>query len=234
MIIVKKKKFWLGALMALVFFGILACMFMPWFGGQNAFRAADQLFNTISKGSTWYVPGLRKKAAKYEGKTVELKLKFQDEKIAGNAKTLLTRAGLEVSGGKTATAKGDLGKLLMAALKDSDDMFHNKGKAVSDRYGIKEKLAMYAWWIVFQESMRSLKSQKKFKEAAFLDRVQKRAVEVGYNYYKVAPKKASAKAGILIFALVFYVFYTLWWGFAIFYMAEGIGLQLKAGKKKEV
>jgi hypothetical protein len=30
------------------------------------------------------------------------------------------------------------------------------------------------------------------------------------------------------------VVYTLWWGFAVFYLFEGVGLQLTAGKKKEV
>jgi hypothetical protein len=30
------------------------------------------------------------------------------------------------------------------------------------------------------------------------------------------------------------VIYTLWWGVAILYLFEGIGLQMKAGKKKEV
>jgi hypothetical protein len=35
--------------------------------------------------------------------------------------------------------------------------------------------------------------------------------------------------------LVFYVIYTMWWGFAIFYMFDGIGLTMKKAKvKKEV
>jgi hypothetical protein len=34
---------------------------------------------------------------------------------------------------------------------------------------------------------------------------------------------------------VFYVVYTLWWGFAIFFIFEGIGLSMtKAKVKKEV
>jgi hypothetical protein len=39
----------------------------------------------------------------------------------------------------------------------------------------------------------------------------------------------------MTFLLVFYVAYTMWWGFAIFYIFEGIGLSMKKAKvKKEV
>ena len=235
MVIVDKKKFFVGLAMAVLFFAVLAAMFMPWFGGRNAFRASDHLFNTISKGSTYYIPGLRKKAKKHRGKAIQVTLKIDNSKTAENARAMLSRNGADVTGSAaTIEVKGDLGRFLEAGLRDSDDMFHNRGRKVSGRYGFDEKAVMYAWWVVFKESVRSLKAQKKFKEAAFMEEVQNRAVAVGYNYYRIEPKKAATKAGILTFALVFYVVYTLWWGFAIFYMAEGVGLQLKAGKKKEV
>jgi hypothetical protein len=58
-------------------------------------------------------------------------------------------------------------------------------------------------------------------------------VEVGYNFYGIEPESAASKAGTLTFDLVFYVIYTLWWGFAIFYLSEGMGLQMTKGKKSE-
>jgi hypothetical protein len=42
-----------------------------------------------------------------------------------------------------------------------------------------------------------------------------------------------ARAGILSFSLIFYVIYTLWWGIAVLFMFEGIGLEMKKGHKKE-
>jgi len=72
-----------------------------------------------------------------------------------------------------------------------------------------------------------------FKEAAFVDTILKKAVEVSYNFFKIVPESAVSKAGILGFSLVFYVVYTLWWGIAIFFLFEGIGLQMTAGAKKE-
>ncbi len=48
-------------------------------------------------------------------------------------------------------------------------------------------------------------------------------------------RRSSEKAGIMTGLLVFYVVYTMWWGFAIFYMFDGIGLTMKKAKvKKEV
>jgi hypothetical protein len=73
-----------------------------------------------------------------------------------------------------------------------------------------------------------------FAEASFLADVVKKGVEVGYNFYGIEPQQASAKAGILSFSLVFYVIYTLWWGYGILFLFEGVGMQMKKGAKKEV
>ena len=79
-----------------------------------------------------------------------------------------------------------------------------------------------------------MKKQKKFKAAAFLGEAVARGVEVGYNFYGIEPEKASKEAGILSFSLFFYIFYTMWWGYAIYFLFEGMGLEMKSGAKKEV
>jgi hypothetical protein len=33
--------------------------------------------------------------------------------------------------------------------------------------------------------------------------------------------------------LVFYLVYTLWWGFAIFYLFDGVGLSMKKARVKQ-
>ena len=55
-----KKLLGVGTIMAIVFIVILAVMFIPIFGGKNAFEAADNFFNSIAKGSTYFIPGLMK------------------------------------------------------------------------------------------------------------------------------------------------------------------------------
>jgi hypothetical protein len=65
--------------------------------------------------------------------------------------------------------------------------------------------------------------------------VTKKAIEASYNFYGVNPKKVKDEVVLMTFLLVFYVAYTMWWGFAIFFIFEGIGLSMKKAKvKKEV
>ena len=97
---------------------------------------------------------------------------------------------------------------------------------VSDKYGIPEKQALYNWWEALKGLDLALKKQKKFVAAKVVDLIQKKAVETAYNYYGIAPQKITDRFGVVIFSLIFYVVYTLWYGFAIMYMFEGLGLRL--------
>src|SRR3990172_5254952 len=112
-------------------------------------------------------------------------------------------------------------------------MFFNRGKQVADKYGVPEKEVLFTWWTVFREIEKDLKRQKKFEEAAWLSNASKRGLEVGYNFYRIEVRKVSAAAGMLVFYLVFYVAYTLWWGYAVLFLCEGAGVQMKAGAEKE-
>ena len=57
--------------------------------------------------------------------------------------------------------------------------------------------------------------------------VNQKAVETAYNYYRIEPQNISDRYGIVIFSLVFYVAYTLWYGFAIMFLFEGWGMRLE-------
>ncbi|NJB68842.1 hypothetical protein GGQ74_002515 [Desulfobaculum xiamenense] len=246
-----RKHMILGLSMGVVFFGVLIAMFSPIFGkGMNALEFSDQLFNTIAKGSTEYIPGLQKQVAKFDGKTFDLTLHFHSgttegheginvkaDEVAAKASVLLgTVADVELMG-EQLKVSGDMGRVLTAVLQDSADMFENRGQIVSDKYGMDERMVMFMWWKALKELDKELKIQggrDNVAMAKFVDTVVKKGVEVGYNFYGIAPEKASDRAGILSFSLVFYVVYTLWWGMTIFYLFEGCGLAMSAGRKKEV
>jgi hypothetical protein len=53
--------------------------------------------------------------------------------------------------------------------------------------------------------------------------VQSKAVETSYNYYGITAENIGDKIGIVLISLVFYVVYTLWYGFGILYLFEGFG-----------
>jgi capsid portal protein len=61
----------------------------------------------------------------------------------------------------------------------------------------------------------------------------KKAIEPAYNFYKIDGQKVVDHAGMLSGLLVFYVAYTMWWGYAIFYLFDGFGLTMKKAKVKK-
>ncbi|MBU1002555.1 MAG: hypothetical protein KKE73_08530 [Proteobacteria bacterium] len=236
MLIRDKKHFRLGLAMAIGFMVVFAYMFMPSFeGGLNAFEAADKMFNSIAKGSTLYIPELQEQAKAFDGKGIEFTVLESSPELARRAELMFTANSLSCTLGDAGlTINEDLGAIIRASLRDSQSMFDNNGSVLADRYGMPEKEAMFVWWKLYQSMDTALKTQKRFKDAKFLSTVVAKGVEVGYNFYKVEPESASSKMGMLTFSLVFYVVYTLWWGYAIFFLFEGFGLAMKAGAKKEV
>jgi hypothetical protein len=235
MIVKNKKQFVWGLTLGASFAVILLLMFSPLFHGKNSLQAADRLFNSIAKGSTYYFPGLQEKNEHYKDVKFEVTLKLVDEDMAGKATKLLAEAGVGVAvNSAEVKASGYMGQIVQAALQDSEAMFNNQEEAIAAKYGYPGKEVLYVWWSTFKSLDKELKKQKMFAEASFLADVVKKGVEVGYNFYGISPQKASTKAGILSFSLIFYVIYTLWWGYAILFLFEGVGMQMKKGAKKEV
>jgi hypothetical protein len=235
MIVKNKKRFVWGLTLGASFAVILLLMFSPIFHGENSLQAADRLFNSIAKGSTYYFPGLLEKNKHFMDTTFEVTMKLADEEMAGKAATLLAEAGVRsAADGSEVKASGYLGQMVQAALQDAEAMFHNQEKAIAAKYGYPGKEVLYVWWSTFRSLDREFKKQKMFAAASFLADVVKKGVEVGYNFYGISPQTASSRAGILSFSLIFYVIYTLWWGYAILFLFEGVGMQMKKGAKKEV
>ncbi len=235
MLIKEKRAFIKGLVLAIGFLVVLVIMFLPLLDGDTALTAADKLFNSISKGSTNFIPDLMKKSEAYNGTALEVNVTLKDREMAQKVTKLFSAAGAQASGaGAQLKVKGDLGRISGAALEDSYAMFNNREAEVSSKYGFPGKEVLYLWWSAFKEVDKDLKKQERFKEAAFLAVVVKKGVEVGYNFYQIEPQTARSKAGILTFSLIFYVIYTLWWGIAILFLFEGFGLQMTAGSKKEV
>jgi len=222
-----KKKFYGGAAMMVAFIVVLILMFMPILNGQNLLNYLDALFNSISKGSAYYIPKVTKESKNFEGNSVSVTLTMANKNEA------LQTAALFEAGGAEAVAKdsnlkvnGDLGKILANSLADADAMYNNDGAKVSGKYGYDEKRVLFNWWKAFNELEKGLKKQKKFNEAKGVALVVKKALETSYNYYRIDPQKIGDRWGIVFLSLVFYVFYTLWYGFGIMFMFEGWGLEL--------
>ena len=226
--IAHKKEFFGGVALMGAFIAVLIAIFMPIFKGQNGLDYLDALYNSISKGSAYYIPKVKEETDTFIGNNVTMALKMADENQAQQTAMLFTEAGAtaEISGAQL-TVSGDLGNILANCLTDSDSMYNNDGTKVSNKYGYNERQVLYNWWKALKAADKDLKKQKLFKEAKVVTLVINKVVETSYNYYKIEPQKITDKMGIVIFSLVFYVGYTLWYGFSILFMFEGWGLKLE-------
>jgi len=239
---INKKSIGIGVVLAISFWVVQAMIFTPMFGnGMNGLDFADDMFNKLSKGSSNFIPKLQKSAQGFAGRSfqADVTLKKADgtpaPETAALAANLFTAAGAAAkSEGANLTVSGDLGAVLAVVLRDADEMYRNDGKAVAARYGVKEKDALRAWWTSFSAVDKYLKKNGKIEDAKIISDVMKKGVETAYNYYGIPAEKVADKAALMTFLLVFYVVYTMWWGFAIFYIFDGIGLTMtKAKVKKE-
>lgn len=242
MAIKHKRHFTVGIILTITFFVVLILMFSPIFPKtpdgkpQNGLEWADEMYNRLSKGSSYFIPKLMKGNEEFMGKMFSVSIKMDNPEDAEKAAKLFTTAGatVEVKGAEL-KIEGDLGKTLHAVLKDADAMYHNEGAKVSGLYGYDEKKVMKDWWKALGNIEKVFKKEKKVKELKIVSDVNKKAVETSYNYYGIMPQKVKERAGLMTFLLVFYVAYTMWCGFAIFYLFEGMGLSMKKAKvKKEV
>ncbi len=216
-----------GFVMMIGFIVVLIIFFLPVFEGKNGLDYMDALYNSISKASAYYIPKVAEENKGYFGKEVSVTLHMRDNQAAERSARLLEKGGAEISvSGATLKASGDLGKILENCLEDTEAMYRNDGDQVSRKYGYDARQALYNWWVLCKEMDRDLKKQKKFKEAKIITEVKNKAVECSYNYFGIEPQKIMDKLGIVIFSLIFYVIYTLWYGFSYMYMFEGWGMKL--------
>lgn len=225
--ITDKKKFSLGLAMMISFIVILILMFSPLFDGKNALQYSDDLYNSISKGSAYYVPVVREKISKFDGKHFNVQLSLKSEQQASQTAKLL-KAGETTTEliGEEIKVSGDLGKVLANCLEDADAMYHNAADKLNEKYGYDARQITYNWWCTLKDLDKKLSDQKKFEEATIVALVKKKVVETSYNYYEIEPQKLMDQLGIVIFSLIFYVLYTIWYGFAILFLFEGCGMKL--------
>jgi len=232
----KKKHLIQGILLMVTFMAVFVMLFMPIFPkGQNGLEYADDFFNKLSKGSSYFIPEIAKGVEKLKGKEVELSIKVKKESL-DKAKGVAVASGLTANvQGEELIIKGDLGKSMTQVLADADAMYQNDGKKVADFYKMEEKAAMKLWWDMLKDIVFKLQKAGKIDEAKIVNNVQKKALEPAYNFYKIEAEKVINNIPLLAFLLVFYVIYTLWYGFAIFDIFDGFGLSMKKSKvKKEV
>ena len=94
--IADRKKFYSGILLLSAFTIVLIIIFMPFFKGQNGLSYLDSLYNSISKGSAYFIPKLRQEAQEFAGRTISVTLTMADERRARETESLFIKSGAQV------------------------------------------------------------------------------------------------------------------------------------------
>ncbi len=241
MLIRNKKKFIKGLLLLISFSIVFASIFMPIITledgrKENPLNYADDFFNSLSKGSAFFIPSVRERVARdLTDKNIDITLHMRSPESAAQGALLAQQAGFMVNvQGKDLALKGNIFTLAMSSLDDADSMYHNDSDTVSARWGGADaQRVLRTWHELFSASIKPLQRAGMIMEAQAVDAVVRRALEPSYNFFGITASRVADNVGMLTFLLVFYVVYTMWYGFAIFDLFEGIGLTMKKAAVKE-
>ena len=164
-----------GIFMVVSFFALLGIIFSPVFPGKmNGLDYMDNLFNMISKGSSYFIPQSLVESEKFADKALETKIKLANEKEAAEIAKLFAASGAQVDvAGVELNIKGNVGQIMKTALEDADMLFNNNGKPLVDKYGYDEKRVIFNWWTACSKISKYLTAEKRFDGANLFENIKK-------------------------------------------------------------
>jgi hypothetical protein len=226
---IKTGKLVLGLVLMVSFIVVLVAIFMPLIEGDNALNYLDNLYNSISKSSANYFPKVHHLIEEHHGEAVELTLKMDSAEDARTVAKLLEAPAATVSvQGSEVGVTGQLDTIMEGCLADAEAMYNNDGAGLATRYGMDERIALHGWWKALNAMEKDFNRQKRFAAAKLVAMARTKTVECAYNYYGIEPQDIKERWGIVLFSLIFYVVYTVWYGYAVMYLFEGLGYELGA------
>jgi len=226
--IANKKEFNMGLSLFAGFWVLFFILMSPVFSGKNLLDYMDNLYNTISKKSSYYIPKVQKQLEGVNGQQVSFSVKAHGAEQSSRLTKMFEAGGATVKPeGEKLAVSGDLGAIIANILVDSEAMFANDGKAVAVKYGSEERVVLYDWWNAVADAEKAMNKQSKFKEGKVLHDTLTKAIEPAYNYYGIEAVPIKDKWGTVVLSLTGYVIYTLWFGFSILFMFEGWGMKLE-------
>jgi hypothetical protein len=96
--IANKSKFYTGFILMILFTAVFICIFMPLFGGKNGLEFLDNLYNSISKGSAYYIDTVRTDVGTIQPPEMTVKLTMKSEVQAQQTMPLFIKSGRRSDG----------------------------------------------------------------------------------------------------------------------------------------
>ncbi|QAZ68185.1 hypothetical protein [Solidesulfovibrio carbinolicus] len=235
MIITDKKLFGKGLLLMASFIAVFILIFSPVFpGGVNGLDFSDDLFNKLSKGSSYFIPTVAKSVKAFDGKQVNVEVKMKSPEDVKTSVLLLDKVGAKGEAkGDSIVVTADLGAMLGKVVADSDILYKDETDKLTAAYGMDGKAAMKGWWTLLNAMIKPLQKVKQIEEANAVNMVNQKAIEPAYNFAGIPAESILTKIPTVAGLLIFYVIYTMWYGYAIFDMFGGMGLSMSKSKIKK-
>jgi hypothetical protein len=189
----------------------------------------------LAKKSAYSIPEARAKAAKFSGRQVDFGVKPRDAADLAGLARLLEAHGIRSSLTDDGRVRfsGDLAQLSDQALTDADAAFHDGLGSLEARYRMPGHEVLYSWWIIFDGLTRRFIQEAAVAEANFTRFLTTRVLEPAYNFRRVPAADGRSAAWHMAALLAFYVVYTLWYGFSLLCVFEGLGIRATESTDKK-
>ena len=182
MLIRSRKHFVAGIVMVGSFFAVCIYLLFPMlhdnYGNRlTGLQFADSVFNSLAKGSSYFLPEVRKEIDAVEGKTIEVNVPLEHKYSYGAAR-VLSIVGAEANYDKEGRLhfKGDLGSILNAAADVGDTLYYNEHKPIEEKYRMPALQVAKCWWSLLHPAIQELQKQGHIEYAKIVDVTLKKAM----------------------------------------------------------
>lgn len=224
--IADRKKLGFGiAGLALSAVFLIACV-LPGSNGESALSKVDNFFNQLSKSSANFLDDAANEARHYEGKLISVRIQPGSSSSTDDLIRVLRVNGLEhrVLKNDLLEVRGDLGQMSRAAIADARLAFRNDRQSLERRYSLSDYKPIICWWNIFSSIESELARRGSARQARFAKLIVTKVLEPAYNFRGIEARSISQNAMPAVLLLVTYILFTLFYGFSIFLIFEGLGI----------
>ncbi len=234
-LIVDRRKVILGVSGLAAFAAVFCVIAFPIFGGRSFLGVADDLFNRLTKHSANHIPAAERRAAAFTGVSAAFSIEpaefAEREKLVAVA-SVNGLAAAPADGGRV-LLRADLSVVAAAMLRDARSAFENRGAEIEQRYGLSGEEVIYCWWTISNGFVPRDGRRASTREARFVAFLSSKVLEPTYNFRGIDARDIRGSALPVALLLAAYVLYTLWYGFSLLFLLEGLGIDGKRPKVTE-